>query len=84
MKSLNKFDSYALHHNETSDVKGGTFCFGRSYTPKYSCTPSTKTYTKPSYSGCNFSFGFSFNGCDSKPKTCNTPEKPEIPVVLND
>lgn len=86
MKGLNVFNSFALSNNETSEVKGGTFCSGRSYTPRYSCAPSTQTYNKPSYSGCNFSFGFSFsfNGCDSKPKTCNPPVTPEPPVVIND
>lgn len=83
MKNLSNFSHLALNNDETFEIKGGTFCFGNNYSSNNYCKPSTKTYSKPSYSNCNSSYSFSFGGfggCNSKPKTC-TPPAVVPPVV---
>jgi hypothetical protein len=83
MKNLNNFAHFALNNSETFEIKGGTFCSGNKYSSRDNCRPSRSDcdYSKPKYSGCNISFDFSINfqGCNSKPKTCNSTPA-EIPV----
>lgn len=77
MKNLSNFFHLALNNDETFEIKGGTFCFGFNYSVKSSCKPAKTecNFSKPSYSGCNFSYGCSTpkNNCNPTPKPCNTP-----------